>query len=54
MSAEDEAVAGVPASSMLFAVHKHLQTRCAAKTSAFLACKKQDQDPEKCLKQGAR
>ena len=53
MSAEDEAVAGVPASSMLFAVHKHLQTRCAAKTSAFLACKKQDQDPEKCLKQGA-
>ena len=42
-----------PTSSVLFAVHKHLQGRCASKTSAFLACKKNDQDPEKCLKEGA-
>ena len=43
----------VPTSSVLFAVHKHLRQRCAGKTAAFLACKKSDQDPEKCLKEGA-
>lgn len=45
--------ASVPASSVLFAVRKQLQRTCASKTAAFLACKKADQDPEKCLREGA-
>lgn len=53
MSDEEARASAVPASAMLFAVHRHLQTRCAEKTSAFLKCKKGDQDPEKCLRQGA-
>lgn len=42
-----------PTSSVLFAVHKHLQRRCADKTSAFIQCKRNDENPEKCLKEGA-
>lgn len=49
----DQTTGGVPTSSVLFAVHKQLQRRCADKTAAFLACKKADQDPEKCLQAGA-
>ena len=50
-AAENESA---PTSSVLFASHKHLQTRCSSQTAAYLACKKGNQDPEMCLKEGAK
>ena len=41
-------------SSMLFSVHKHLQARCADRSAAYLACKKNDQNPAACLEEGAK
>lgn len=43
----------VPTSSILFAVRKHAGRTCASHTAAFLACKRGDQDPETCLREGA-
>ncbi|OUS49029.1 hypothetical protein BE221DRAFT_59342, partial [Ostreococcus tauri] len=43
----------VPTSSVLFAVRKHAGRTCASHTAAFLACKRGDQDPETCLREGA-
>jgi hypothetical protein len=40
-------------SATLYAVHKHVASRCAGVSAAFLACKQGDQNPEVCLKQGA-
>ena len=43
MSGADD---GVATSSVLFAVHKHLQLRCAQRSAAYLACKKNNQDSD--------
>jgi|TARA_B110000977_G_scaffold17078_1_gene20813 NADH dehydrogenase (ubiquinone) 1 alpha subcomplex subunit 8 len=51
MSGADD---GVATSSVLFAVHKHLQLRCAQRSAAYLACKKNNQDPAACLEEGAK
>ena len=45
---------GAATSSVLFSVHKHLQQRCAQKSAAYLACKKNDQNPAACLEEGAK
>ena len=45
---------GAATSSVLFSVHKHLQQRCAQKSAAYLACKKNDQNPSSCLEEGAK
>ena len=45
---------GAATSSALFSVHKHLQQRCAQKSAAYLACKKNDQNPAACLEEGAK
>ncbi|EEH58307.1 uncharacterized protein MICPUCDRAFT_32079 [Micromonas pusilla CCMP1545] len=39
-------------SSVLFSVHKHLQSKCASRSAAYLACKKNDKNPEACLREG--
>jgi hypothetical protein len=48
------AEAEAPATSAtLYAVHKHVGSRCGSVSAAFMACKAADQNPEACLKQGA-
>jgi hypothetical protein len=48
------AEAEAPATSAtLYAVHKHVASRCGDVSAAFMACKAADQNPEVCLKQGA-
>ena len=44
--------APVPTSSVLFAAWTHISTKCATQNKAFLECKKNDQNPEKCLAAG--
>ena len=51
MSGSDD---GVATSAVLFAVHKHLQQRCAQRSAAYLACKKNNQNPASCLEEGAK
>ena len=45
---------GAATSAVLFSVHKHLQQRCAERSAAYLACKKNDQNPAACLEEGAK
>ena len=40
--------------SSMLSVHKHLQARCADRSAAYLACKKNDQNPAACLEEGAK
>ncbi|GER28311.1 NADH dehydrogenase [ubiquinone] 1 alphasubcomplex subunit 8 [Striga asiatica] len=42
----------VPTSSLLMAASKHIGSRCRAENVAFLMCKKDDPNPEKCLDKG--
>ncbi|KAL2482423.1 NADH dehydrogenase [ubiquinone] 1 alpha subcomplex subunit 8-B [Forsythia ovata] len=39
-------------SSVLMAASKHIATRCRSENVAFLKCKKDDPNPEKCLDKG--
>eukprot|EP00244_Chara_vulgaris_P014288 TRINITY_DN885_c0_g1_i1.p1 TRINITY_DN885_c0_g1~~TRINITY_DN885_c0_g1_i1.p1 ORF type:complete len:105 (-),score=19.39 TRINITY_DN885_c0_g1_i1:297-611(-) len=39
-------------SAVLMSASKHISSRCGRENRAFLACKKADENPEKCLKQG--
>ncbi|KAL3820092.1 hypothetical protein ACJIZ3_005997 [Penstemon smallii] len=42
----------VPTSAVLMAAAKHIGTRCRNENLAFLKCKKDDPNPEKCLDKG--
>ncbi|XP_074307138.1 NADH dehydrogenase [ubiquinone] 1 alpha subcomplex subunit 8-B-like [Silene latifolia] len=42
----------VPTSAVLMASSKHIGTRCHDQNVAFLKCKKNDANPEKCLDKG--
>ncbi|KAF5452411.1 hypothetical protein F2P56_027411, partial [Juglans regia] len=51
-SAVDAAGDPIPTSAVLTASSKHIAVRCQAENVAFLKCKKQDPNPEKCLDKG--
>ncbi|KAL3652062.1 hypothetical protein CASFOL_001743 [Castilleja foliolosa] len=51
-NAVDTAGEPVPASSVLMAAAKHIGSRCRGENVAFLKCKKDDPNPEKCLEKG--
>ncbi|KAH6760339.1 Cox19-like CHCH family protein, partial [Perilla frutescens var. frutescens] len=42
----------IPTSSVLMAAAKHIGSRCRSENIAFLKCKKDDPNPEKCLDKG--
>ncbi|KAL3505803.1 hypothetical protein ACH5RR_031185 [Cinchona calisaya] len=42
----------IPTSAVLMASSKHISTRCRDENVAFLKCKKDDSNPEKCLDKG--
>ncbi|XP_059632638.1 NADH dehydrogenase [ubiquinone] 1 alpha subcomplex subunit 8-B-like [Cornus florida] len=42
----------IPTSAVLMAVSKHIATKCRNENLAFLKCKKDDPNPEKCLDKG--
>ncbi|XP_052207146.1 NADH dehydrogenase [ubiquinone] 1 alpha subcomplex subunit 8-B-like [Diospyros lotus] len=42
----------VPTSALLMASAKHIATRCKSENVAFVKCKKDDPNPEKCLDKG--
>eukprot|EP00899_Mesostigma_viride_P013241 jgi/Mesvir1/21918/Mv01975-RA.1 len=46
------AVNGPPNSFVLMAAAKHVAASCAAQNAGYIACKKQNADPQECLKQG--
>eukprot|EP00271_Cylindrocystis_brebissonii_P006631 TRINITY_DN193_c0_g1_i1.p1 TRINITY_DN193_c0_g1~~TRINITY_DN193_c0_g1_i1.p1 ORF type:complete len:107 (+),score=13.99 TRINITY_DN193_c0_g1_i1:335-655(+) len=54
MAGEVAAPAPAPltTSAVLMSASKHISSRCADENLAFLKCKKADENPEKCLKQG--
>ncbi|KAL0303053.1 UNVERIFIED_CONTAM: NADH dehydrogenase [ubiquinone] 1 alpha subcomplex subunit-B [Sesamum radiatum] len=51
-STVDAAGEPIPTSSVLMAAAKHIGTRCRNENLAFLKCKKDDPNPEKCLDKG--
>ncbi|KAF7144912.1 hypothetical protein RHSIM_Rhsim04G0214300 [Rhododendron simsii] len=51
-SAVDPEGEPIPTSAVLMASAKHISTRCRAENVAFLKCKKDDPNPEKCLDKG--
>ncbi|KAI5654074.1 hypothetical protein M9H77_31261 [Catharanthus roseus] len=51
-SAVDAAGNPIPSSAVLMATSKHIATRCRDENVAFLKCKKDDPNPEKCLDKG--
>ncbi|KAK1278963.1 NADH dehydrogenase [ubiquinone] 1 alpha subcomplex subunit 8-A [Acorus gramineus] len=56
MAANDAVDAGgepIPTSAVLMSASKHISTRCRSENMAFIACKKKDANPEKCLDKGA-
>ncbi|KAK3039033.1 hypothetical protein RJ639_027518 [Escallonia herrerae] len=42
----------VPTSAVLMSASKHIASRCRSENIAFLKCKKDDLNPEKCLDKG--
>ncbi|GJS57700.1 NADH dehydrogenase [ubiquinone] 1 alpha subcomplex subunit 8-B-like protein [Tanacetum coccineum] len=42
----------IPTSAVLMSASKHIATRCRGENVAFLKCKKDDPNPEKCLEKG--
>ncbi|KAK1390518.1 CHCH domain-containing protein [Heracleum sosnowskyi] len=42
----------IPTSAVLMSASKHIATRCRSENVAFLKCKKNDPNPEKCLEKG--
>jgi NADH dehydrogenase (ubiquinone) 1 alpha subcomplex subunit 8 len=51
-STVDAAGEPIPTSAVLTASSKHIGLRCQAENVAFLKCKKNDPNPEKCLDKG--
>ncbi|KAF5774165.1 putative NADH dehydrogenase [ubiquinone] (complex I), alpha subcomplex, subunit 8 [Helianthus annuus] len=51
-STVDAASEPVPTSAVLMSASKHIATRCRGENVAFLKCKKEDPNPEKCLDKG--
>ncbi|XP_059636960.1 NADH dehydrogenase [ubiquinone] 1 alpha subcomplex subunit 8-B-like isoform X2 [Cornus florida] len=51
-STVDVAGDAIPTSSVLMASSKHIATKCKSENVAFLKCKKDDSNPEKCLDKG--
>ncbi|XP_062082535.1 NADH dehydrogenase [ubiquinone] 1 alpha subcomplex subunit 8-B [Humulus lupulus] len=51
-SAVDAAGDPIPTSAVLMASSKQIAFRCQAENVAFLKCKKNDPNPEKCLDKG--
>ena len=41
-----------PTSAVLMSISKHIAIRCKKPNAAFIACKKEDRNPEACLSQG--
>ncbi|XP_024385995.1 NADH dehydrogenase [ubiquinone] 1 alpha subcomplex subunit 8-A [Physcomitrium patens] len=44
--------APITTSAVLMSASKHIASRCSVENRAFLDCKKNDPNPEKCLQQG--
>ncbi|CAI5517901.1 unnamed protein product [Closterium sp. NIES-64] len=44
----------VATSAVLMSASRHIAKSCAAENRAFLECKRADENPEKCLQQGAQ
>ncbi|KAM7485155.1 hypothetical protein LguiA_001164 [Lonicera macranthoides] len=51
-SSVNEAGEPIPTSAVLMATSKHIATKCRNENIAFLKCKKNDPNPEKCLEKG--
>jgi NADH dehydrogenase (ubiquinone) 1 alpha subcomplex subunit 8 len=47
-----ERPAPITTSAVLMAASKHIASKCGAHNRAFLDCKRNDPDPERCLRQG--
>ncbi|CAN0856036.1 NADH dehydrogenase [ubiquinone] 1 alpha subcomplex subunit 8-B [Linum grandiflorum] len=48
----DESGNPIPTSAVLMSASKHIGRRCFEENVAFIKCKKQDPNPEKCLDKG--
>ena len=51
MSQEEQSSAP-PISAVLYAISKHIATKCSKQNKAFADCKQRDANPELCLEQG--
>lgn len=51
-SAVDAIGEPIPTSAVLMSASKHIAGRCRGENVAFLKCKKDDPNPEKCLDKG--
>ncbi|GAA0167806.1 hypothetical protein Leryth_003776 [Lithospermum erythrorhizon] len=51
-STVDEVGNPIPTSAVLMSASKHIATKCREENVAFLKCKKNDANPEKCLDKG--
>ena len=49
MASEEETL---PVSAVLMSIAKHVAIRCRVENKAFMDCKNEDRNPEKCQKQG--
>ncbi|KAL4539788.1 hypothetical protein Ndes2437B_g01860 [Nannochloris sp. 'desiccata'] len=48
----ETAASPAPTSAVLMAISKHIATRCSKVNRAYINCKENDANPEKCLKEG--
>ncbi|KAL7598157.1 NADH dehydrogenase [ubiquinone] 1 alpha subcomplex subunit 8-B-like [Lactuca sativa] len=53
-SAVDAVGEPIPTSAVLMSASKHIAGRCRGENLAFLKCKKDDPNPEKCLDKGSQ
>ncbi|KAK4728653.1 hypothetical protein AABB24_034868 [Solanum stoloniferum] len=51
-SAVDAVGNPIPTSAVLMSASKHIDIRCRSENVAYLKCKKDDPNPEKCLQKG--
>lgn len=49
---ENAVDAPITTSAVLMSASKHITSKCGAHNKAFLDCKRNDPNPEKCLQQG--
>ncbi len=49
---QEEQTSAPPISAVLYAISKHIATKCSKQNKAFEECKRRDSNPELCLKQG--
>lgn len=49
---EQEQSSAPPISAVLYAISKHIATKCSKQNKAFAECKQRDANPELCLQQG--